>query len=61
MINIICLIGFVAFQFLTIYVGQKGLLGFSIGYAVLSVSFVILLMGSLILEKIDRLKKKETA
>ena len=49
---ILDLFGFIAFQFLAIYKGEKGNIGFAIGYAILSLSFIILLMTTMILEEL---------
>jgi hypothetical protein len=53
-ILILCFFGFVSFQFLAIYEGEIGKIGFAIGYAILSMAFFIFLFGVLILEKIHR-------
>jgi hypothetical protein len=56
---IVGIIGFIAFQFLSIHEGQEGDIGYAIGFATLSLSYIIILCMGIVLEKINE-KNDET-
>jgi hypothetical protein len=53
---LLCFLGFVVFQFLAIYNGETGKLGFAIGYAILSIGFLISSWGQMIMKLIEKNK-----